>query len=167
MRSGFFLVADCSSWSILVFWHYAAILGWPISAAQWKTSLLGTNWILTDFQPYFKQSLHVNIILWYLWDKSNICEPQFARYNIQSVCLTKLQQMHSPPKVIIRDTHLVTGGPARLPAQVAGRWGHINWNSVRWVKNYFVLGWPEEPRQEKVSCTGTTNPTNQPRNANF
>jgi len=54
-----------------------------------------------------------------------------------------------PHKVIIRDTHLETGCPARQPAQVAGRWGHINWNSLWWVKKYFVLGWPEEPRQDK------------------
>ncbi len=54
-------------------------------------------------------------------------------------------------------THSETGGPARLPAQVAGRWGHINWNSVRWPvreKKYFVLG------RMKVFCTGTTSPTN-------
>jgi hypothetical protein len=33
---GCFLDADYSSWSFLVFWHYAAILGWLISAAQQK-----------------------------------------------------------------------------------------------------------------------------------
>ncbi len=32
---------------------------------------------------------------------------------------------------------------ARLPAQVAGRRGHIDWNSVGWGEKYFVLGWPE------------------------
>ncbi len=43
------------------------------------------------------------------------------------------------------DTHSETGGPARLPAKVAGRWEHINWNSVRWGKKFVVLGWLEQP----------------------
>ncbi len=42
-----------------------------------------------------------------------------------------------------------TGDPARLPVQVAGRWGQIKWKSVRWGKEYFVLGWLEKPRQDK------------------
>ncbi len=29
----------CSSCSILAFWHYAAILGWLITTAQWKNKL--------------------------------------------------------------------------------------------------------------------------------
>ncbi len=47
------------------------------------------------------------------------------------------------------ETHSETGGPARLPAQVAELWGHIIWNIVRWRKKYFVLGWQEQPRQDK------------------
>jgi hypothetical protein len=31
-----FLDVNCSSWSVLAFCHYAAFLGWLISAAQWK-----------------------------------------------------------------------------------------------------------------------------------
>ncbi len=46
------------------------------------------------------------------------------------------------------DTHSEKGGPERLPAQVAGRWGHINLNSVQWGK-FFILGWPEQPRFNK------------------
>ncbi len=42
-----------------------------------------------------------------------------------------------------------TGDPARLPAQLAWRWGQRNWNSVRWGKIYFVLGRLEQPRQNK------------------
>ncbi len=53
--------------------------------------------------------------------------------------------------ILTGDTHSKTGGPARLPTQVAGRWGHTNWISVRWGKKYFVLGWPEQPRQDKKS----------------
>ncbi len=41
----------------------------------------------------------------------------------------------------------------RLPAQLAGRWGHSpgqrHWNSVRWGKKYFELGRREQPRQGK------------------
>ncbi len=61
-------------------------------------------------------------------------------------------------------THSDTGGPARLPAQVAGQWGHINWNSVWWGKN--ILYWADQSSQGriKVPCTGTTSLINQPRN---
>ncbi len=41
-----------------------------------------------------------------------------------------------------RDTHQETGDPARLPAQLAGRWGQRNWISV-WCR-------------KKISCTGLT-----------
>ncbi len=51
--------------------------------------------------------------------------------------------------ILTGDTHLETGGLARLPAQVAGRWGHTNWISVWWGKKYFVHCWPEQPRQDK------------------
>ncbi len=36
--------------------------------------------------------------------------------------------------------------PARLPAQIAGPWGQINWSSVHWGKNIFVLGRQEKPK---------------------
>ncbi len=42
-----------------------------------------------------------------------------------------------------RDTYYVTGDPARLPAQLAGRWGQMKCNSVRCREKYFVLGSPE------------------------
>ncbi len=35
-----FLDVNYSSWSSLAFWHYAAILGWLITAAQWKNYLM-------------------------------------------------------------------------------------------------------------------------------
>ncbi len=65
------------------------------------------------------------------------------------------------------DKHSETGGPARLPSQVAGRRGHINWNSVRRGKKYFILGWTEQPRKEKSLLYGMTSPMNQPRKDPF
>jgi hypothetical protein len=54
-----------------------------------------------------------------------------------------------PSIVKIRDTHEETGDPARLPAQLAGRWEHKNWNSARWGKTYFVLARLDRPKQNK------------------
>jgi hypothetical protein len=43
-----------------------------------------------------------------------------------------------------------TGDPARLSAQLAGRWGQMNWNSVQRGKYFVVvLGRLEQPRQDK------------------
>jgi len=55
------------------------------------------------------------------------------------------------------DKHSETGGPARLPAQVSGRWGHINLNSVQWGKFFFY--WADQSRQGriKISCTCMTS----------
>jgi hypothetical protein len=39
---GDILDANCSSWSIVAIYHYAAFLGWLVSAAQWKICILGT-----------------------------------------------------------------------------------------------------------------------------
>ncbi len=50
------------------------------------------------------------------------------------------------------------GGPVRLPAQLAGWWGQLNWNSVRWGK--IVLERLEEPGRTNISCTGMKSPTN-------
>ncbi len=50
---------------------------------------------------------------------------------------------------MLGDTHSETGGPARLPAQVAVRWGHINWNSVRRGKKYFVY-WADQSSQGRI-----------------
>jgi hypothetical protein len=66
-----------------------------------------------------------------------------------------------------RDTYLETGDLAQLPAQLAGRWEQINWNSVRWQIIYYVLGRLEQTRQGKNSCTSMTSPRNQPRKDPF
>jgi hypothetical protein len=47
--------------------------------------------------------------------------------------------------------------------EFAGRWGQINWNSVCEEK-IFEVGRRGQP---KISCTGTTRPTNQPREDPF
>ncbi len=66
-----------------------------------------------------------------------------------------------------RDTYFETGDPARPPAQLAGRRGQMNWNSVRRGNKYFVPGRPEQRTQKKNSCTDTTSPMNQPRKDPF
>jgi hypothetical protein len=35
--------------------------------------------------------------------------------------------------------------------------GHINWKSVLRGKTVLLLGWLEQPRQDKISCTSTTS----------
>ncbi len=65
-------------------------------------------------------------------------------------------------RCVTGDTHSKTGGPARLPAQVAGRWGNIYLNSVRWGKKYFVLGCPEQLRQDKKSLLYRHKWTHEP-----
>ncbi len=61
-------------------------------------------------------------------------------------------------------THPETGGPARLPAQIAGRWGHKKCNSVRQGKKYFDKS---SQGRVKVSCIRTTSPSNQLRKDPF
>ncbi len=39
--------------------------------------------------------------------------------------------------------------PCTTASQVAERCEHKYWNSLEWGKNYFVLGWPEQPRRNK------------------
>jgi hypothetical protein len=67
------------------------------------------------------------------------------------------------------DTLSETSGPARLPAQVAGRGTHkLKKCTVR--KKIFRTGnWADQSGQgrTKVSCTGTAGPTNQPRKDQF
>ncbi len=57
---------------------------------------------------------------------------------------------------------------ARLPAQLAGRWGQMKWNSVQWGEKN-ALGRLEQPSRDKKTLygprSGTTSPTNQPRNS--
>jgi hypothetical protein len=54
-----------------------------------------------------------------------------------------------------------TGGPARMPAQVAGWRGHINWNSVRWGKKYFY--WGVQSSQKSLVPARQAQRTNQER----
>ncbi len=54
-----------------------------------------------------------------------------------------------------------TGGPARLPAQVTGWRGHINWNSVRWGKRYFY--WGVQSSQKSLIPARQAQRTNQER----
>ncbi len=60
------------------------------------------------------------------------------------------------------ETHLETGDPARLPAQLVGWWRQRNWKSVRWGK---ILYWGDKSSQgkTKISCTCKTSQTNKPR----
>ncbi len=64
------------------------------------------------------------------------------------------------------DAHSETGDPARLPAQVAGWWRHINWKSIRWGKK-IVLADQSSQGRIKISFTGMKSPTNQPRKVPF
>ncbi len=59
-----------------------------------------------------------------------------------------LQATHC--SVLTEDKHSETGGPAQLPAKK--------------LKKYFVLGWPEQPRQDKSIFY---QPTNQPKKNPF
>ncbi len=53
--------------------------------------------------------------------------------------------------------YLETGDLARLPAQLAGRLGQMNWNCVRRGKKYFVLGPFEQQKQDKISIPSPSN----------
>ncbi len=54
-------------------------------------------------------------------------------------------------------------GTTACPGCYSMGWRHIKWNSVLYgEEKYLVLGWPEQPKQEKVSYTGMTSPTYQP-----
>jgi hypothetical protein len=73
-----------------------------------------------------------------------------------------------PAKVLIlnrrqSETYSETGGSARPDAQVAGRWGHVNWNTVVNDEEKKFLYWADQSSQGmiKISCTGTG--PNQPR----
>ncbi len=58
-----------------------------------------------------------------------------------------------------------TGDPARLPAQLAGRWGQRHWNSVLYGegKKYFVLGRLGQSRWNKALLYWHDKPKNQPK----
>ncbi len=60
--------------------------------------------------------------------------------------LCRVVHMGSSYNVEFRPRDTETGDPARLPAQVAGRWGLIKWKSVRLGKQCFVLGWLEQAK---------------------
>jgi hypothetical protein len=58
--------------------------------------------------------------------------------------------LRSNPHIVkIRDTHYETGDPARLPFQLAGRWGQRSWNSLRWGKKNILYWADERPWQNK------------------
>ncbi len=63
--------------------------------------------------------------------------------------------------------HSETGDPARLPAQVAGRWGLISEKVCDEDNN--ILYWADYSSQGRTKnfWTGTTSPTNQPRKDPF
>ncbi len=70
---------------------------------------------------------------------------------------------------MLGDTHSETGGPARLPAQVAGLWGHKNLNRVRWWKKYFVY-WADQSSQGRIKSLVSSlraQRTNQGRTDHF
>jgi hypothetical protein len=48
-----------------------------------------------------------------------------------------------------------------------GSQGHVNWNSVRWGKQIFYKADLSSIGRIKISCTGTTSPTNKPRKNPF
>jgi len=72
-------------------------------------------------------------------NRSEICTSDFQ----PALAANHLAMPHPRCTVWAGDTYSETGGPARLPAQVAGRWGQINWNNVQWGKK------PGQPRQDK------------------
>ncbi len=75
----------------------------------------------------------------FVWKCTDVCKHRFGVHLLQNPPLCS-------STVATGDTHPEIGGPARLPAQAAVRWGHINWGN-----KYFVPGWPEHPRQDKKS----------------
>ncbi len=52
--------ANCSSWSILAIYQYAAFLGWLISAAQWKIIIRGTSYFRILSRNLWNQLAHYN-----------------------------------------------------------------------------------------------------------
>ncbi len=76
-----------------------------------------------------------------------VCASSLVNLYFKHVKIFNREVTYRSDKGTNGDTHSETGGPVRLPAKVAGRWGRINWNSVRWGNKYFVLGSPEQPRQ--------------------
>jgi hypothetical protein len=70
--------------------------------------------------------------------------------------------LRSNPHIVkIRDTHYETGDPARLPAQLAWRWGQRSWNSVRWGKTYFCT-WPTTAAKAKQKLLYGYDKPNEP-----
>ncbi len=66
--------------------------------------------------------------------------------------------------LITRDTYWETRDPARLPAQLARRWGQKNWNCVWWGKN--ILYWVAKAEQKSLVRARKAQQT-QPRRDPF
>ncbi len=59
-----------------------------------------------------------------------------------------------------RGTYKETGDTAGLPTQHAGRWGHMEWNTVSVEeKKYFLLGYLEQARKGKKRHEEPNKPT--------
>jgi hypothetical protein len=68
------------------------------------------------------------------------------------------------PPVYTGDTQSEAGGPARLPAQVAGGMGtHKLKQGIFREKNIFYRAEKSSQGRINFSCTGMTSPTNQPQ----
>ncbi len=74
--------------------------------------------------------------------------------------LSEFIMTHDKPDTLFSPAELImftlrhilrASDPARLPVQLAGRWGQKKLNRVRRGKNYFVQGRLEQPRQDKTS----------------
>ncbi len=71
----------------------------------------------------------------------------FMKTLFLNCCVHRVNLLYST--VRHRDTYQETGDPARLPAQLSGRWGQRNWNSVRWGKRIFCSGLTRAAKAEQ------------------
>ncbi len=87
---------------------------------------------------------------------------RYHRFLLSLGCSSRPRTKYFFSSLNTGDTHSVTGVYARLPTQVVGQWGHINWNSVWWGKNILNRADQSSQGRIKVSSTGTSIPKNQP-----
>ncbi len=103
-------------------------------------ALVATKYTATDINLLSTNSIQQVFMLEGIVDMVQV----FAR------CLLT-HQLRKHRVDLTRDTYTKRQAtPARLPAQLAGRWRQRNWKSIRWAKKYFVLG----QVRTKISCTG-------------